>query len=122
MRYKKAYDNMTSCLNTINGIFIDAKRNHILHKDIIPKISSRVFDTLAYKTTPQWRVSYISGYIDAMYQEIWHNHVEWRILYNGKYINSKKVPKTRWHMCNKGGAHFWIGTENMYTENDSINA
>lgn len=63
--------------------------------------------------------SWLRGWFEATYrQQVWHLRLEWRVFNSGKWCSDADTRATGfdWSKCDSEmGAHFWKGTEFLYT-------
>lgn len=79
--------------SVIADLFSSAIVFKISHADILLMRDNRLFKDANYNRLPLWAKSYLMGIFDAKMDDVWLNHLEWRLSIDGKLLTSKEVSK-----------------------------
>jgi hypothetical protein len=85
----------------------------------------KIFNDPHYKKLPNWARSYISGACDILWNDLYLNHLEWRLYYNGKLWTKEELREQekiqddlhyQIHLENSPlSGHYWKNTDKVWT-------
>lgn len=87
MRFKTKLQIRTSTVEKINRIFRETKYRWFHANEINKKLQEQVWTDERYRRLPQYEHSYLRGYIDALYDQLWTS-VMWVFPWAGKIYDS----------------------------------
>ena len=98
----------------IKSIFHFAKKCYYSHSEILSQIKDRVYDNDKFKTLPNYMQSRLNGYIDANFDIMYIDHIEWVHWYDGEFVH-KNLPYGKNFDQNKVVSNsVYKGTEKIY--------
>ncbi len=71
MRYETQLNIRGLLVERINRIFRETRYRWFTHAEIVAKVKEQVWDDERCARLPQYQRSYLRGYLDALYQQLW---------------------------------------------------
>ena len=99
-------------------IYSSARHFKLTHARILEKLSAWR-EHPDYKRLTVHQRATLSGYEDALYDDVSRNHLDWRLtLPDGTWVKAKEYPygTVDCGSYDMLGAHFWQGTDTMYSD------
>jgi hypothetical protein len=118
-KYKFEYQNhlKNAIAATITKMMKEMIREQWTHEQFLKIKSEKVFDD-RWKELAKYNQQYLFGYMDALYNQIWYEHIEWN-LYHPKHgllsvMEFEKRNLLHSEVASKACAYVWKGTKNVF--------
>jgi hypothetical protein len=91
MLRKKAYKIQNRLKMRINDIIDNSVSFHSTIDTIIDNMCKMVWEDKDLKRCPEWVRSYLRGYYEAKWNEMWNKHFTWLLFLDGRLLTHNEV-------------------------------
>lgn len=91
----------------LRDAFAQVRSFHLSFDQLLNKLAD-IRATDDYKRATRYYIGRFEGIKQTLWDALYQYHLEWRVCYGGKLIQSKEVPEGQWsQVLSDSGAHVW---------------
>lgn len=113
--YKRQWRYRNYLAEKINHLFDRAIESQMDFDTMINIRSKYILGHKYWDKLTRYNRSHLEGVWATRMRDLHRNHLEWRVLLDGKHMVGSKVPKGAWdRVTPHGGRHFWKDTDVIF--------